>query len=66
MGVPFFTERLQAMIDAEAQASIEPEPDPKHDTAAYRAAARSGIGGSPPAQLSRKLDALLKPAPRKE
>lgn len=59
-------ERLQAMIDAEAEASISPEPYPKHDTAAYRAAARYGIGGSTPAQLSRKLDALLKPGPRKK
>ncbi|WP_158593087.1 helix-turn-helix domain-containing protein [Pseudomonas sp. 91RF] len=59
-------ERLQAMIDAEAEASIAPEPDPKHDTAAYRAAVRSGIGGSTPAQLSRKLDSLLQPGPRKK
>lgn len=59
-------ERLQAMIDAEAEASITPESDSKHEPAAHRPAARLGIDGSAPAQLSRKLDALLKPAPRKK
>jgi hypothetical protein len=52
------------MIDAEAQASIEPEPDPKHDTAAYRAAARSGIGGSPLRSFHENL--TLCSSPRQE
>ncbi|WP_085695344.1 MULTISPECIES: helix-turn-helix domain-containing protein [unclassified Pseudomonas] len=59
-------ERLQAMIYAEAEASIAPEPDSKHNSAAVRPAAKSGIGGSHPVQLSRKLDALLQSGPRKK
>lgn len=59
-------ERLQAMIDAEAEASIAPESSLGHNRAACRPSERTGIGGSmSPAQASRKLDELLKPKAKK-
>lgn len=60
-------ERLQAMIDAEAEASIAPASDSSRNSAEHRPPKLCGLAGAmSPAQLSRKLDALLQHEPRKK
>lgn len=59
-------ERLQAMIDAEAEASITPESSPGLNRAAHRPSERTRDAESmSPVQASRKLDELLKPSAEK-
>ncbi|QXZ16118.1 helix-turn-helix domain-containing protein [Pseudomonas sp. AO-1] len=59
-------EKLQSMIDAEAEASIAPESGPI-PICSISPPCRSRAGGSlSSAQASRKLDELLKPKPKSE
>lgn len=59
-------ERLQAMIDAEAEASIAPVSDSGRNPTAHRPPKRCIVAGPmSPVQLSRELDDLLQHRPNK-